>query len=39
MRFMHRISELLPEPEGPISATISPAGTGNETSRTAGTPE
>jgi hypothetical protein len=39
MRFLHRINELLPEPEGPISATISPAGTGNATSHTAGTPE
>jgi hypothetical protein len=26
----------LPEPDGPISATIEPGGTGNETSSTAG---
>jgi hypothetical protein len=28
----------LPEPDGPMSATIEPRGTGNETSATAGTP-
>jgi hypothetical protein len=38
MRFRQRSNVLLPEPEGPMSATVEPRGTGNETSATAGTP-
>jgi hypothetical protein len=37
MRFRQRSSVLLPEPDGPMSATVEPRGTGKETSATART--